>query len=229
MKVVVTAGPSFEPIDEVRRLTNFSTGELGVRLSNQLARSGFEVFCLRGVGATYAGALETCHHQPFTTNDDLLDHLTRLSRAHDIGAVFHVAALCDFQVTQVEDGRGRSCDSPKIDSRSSSLLIYLEPAKKIIRELRALFPRAVLVGWKYELSGTRQEALAKAWSQMKTNQTDACVLNGRAYGAGFALCTPPEAIVELGDKAEVVQFLPAWLTGVRDQRSEVRGQRSDET
>jgi len=44
MKVIVTCGPSYEPIDQVRRLTNFSTGELGVHLSNQLARAGFEVF-----------------------------------------------------------------------------------------------------------------------------------------------------------------------------------------
>ena len=47
MKVIVTCGPSYEPIDQVRRLTNFSTGELGVHLSNQLARVGFEVFVSR--------------------------------------------------------------------------------------------------------------------------------------------------------------------------------------
>ncbi|HVY71907.1 MAG TPA: phosphopantothenoylcysteine decarboxylase, partial [Verrucomicrobiae bacterium] len=38
MKVIVTCGPSYEPIDEVRRLTNFSTGELGVLLAEELAR-----------------------------------------------------------------------------------------------------------------------------------------------------------------------------------------------
>jgi len=36
MKVIVTCGPSYEPIDQVRRLTNFSSRELGVHLSNQL-------------------------------------------------------------------------------------------------------------------------------------------------------------------------------------------------
>jgi phosphopantothenoylcysteine decarboxylase/phosphopantothenate--cysteine ligase len=40
MKVIVTCGPSYEPIDQVRRLTNFSTGELGVLLSDELARAG---------------------------------------------------------------------------------------------------------------------------------------------------------------------------------------------
>jgi len=47
-KVIVTCGPSYEPIDQVCRLTNSSTGELGVHLSNHLARAGFEVFCLKG-------------------------------------------------------------------------------------------------------------------------------------------------------------------------------------
>src|SRR5262245_13413760 len=103
MKVIVTTGPSYEPIDEVRRLTNFSTGELGVLLSNQLAKSRWEVFCLRAVASTYSGALERCEHLPFTTNEDLVGQLTQLSRAHDIAAVFHVAALCDFKVKGIEE------------------------------------------------------------------------------------------------------------------------------
>ena len=40
VKVIVTCGPSYEPIDEVRRITNFSTGELGILLANRLTRAG---------------------------------------------------------------------------------------------------------------------------------------------------------------------------------------------
>jgi len=211
MKVIVTTGPSYEPIDEVRRLTNFSTGELGVMLSNQLAKAGFEVFCLRGVSSTYSGSLEKCHHQPFTTNDDLLDHLTRLSGTREIIAVFHVAALCDFKVRQALDAEGQLLDAPKIDSRSGSLTLVLEPAPKIIGQMRMLFPKATLVGWKYELAGDRGMTLAKAWQQIRESHTDACVANGRAFGRGFALCTPPEDVRELRDKSDVAQFLPTWL------------------
>jgi len=211
MKVIVTAGPSYEPIDEVRRLTNLSTGELGIKLSNQLAKAGFEVFCLRGISSTYFGALEKCHHQPFTTNHDLLDHLTRLSRAHEIIAVFHVAALCDFKVKQILDAEGRATDAPKIDSRSGSLTLILEPAPKVIGQMRTLFPHATLVGWKYELAGDRDAVLSKAWHQIRVSNTDACVANGRAFGRGFALCTPPDDIRDLQDKSEVAQFLPTWL------------------
>jgi phosphopantothenoylcysteine synthetase/decarboxylase len=211
MKVIVTAGPSFEPVDAVRRLTNFSTGELGVLLSNQLVRDGFEVFCLRGVAATYTGALENCRHRPFSTNDDLLAQLTDLGRAHDIAAVFHAAALCDFRVKRVEDAAGQRLDSSKIDSASGALTLHLEPAPKLIGELKTLFPRATLVGWKYELNGTRKDALARAWRQIESNRTDACVLNGAAWGSGFAVCVPPGKIHELHDKAELARFLAGWL------------------
>ena len=85
MKVVVTTGPSYEPIDEVRRLTNFSTGELGVMLSEQLARAGFQVICLRGVHATYPHAPAGVETRPFTTNDDLHEQLETLARTESIG------------------------------------------------------------------------------------------------------------------------------------------------
>jgi phosphopantothenoylcysteine synthetase/decarboxylase len=211
MNVIVTAGPSYEPMDEVRRLTNFSTGELGVLLANRLAQAGHDVFCFRGVNATYAGALENCRHLPFTTNADLLDQLAALSRAHDMHAVFHAAALCDFKVARVENAQGQRFDSPKIDSRAGELTIHLEPAPKVIGELRRLFPSALLVGWKYELAGTRADALARAWRQIASNHSDACVLNGRAWGSGFVLCTPPDQLREIRDKAELVEFLPGWL------------------
>jgi hypothetical protein len=122
-----------------------------------------------------------------------------------------VAALCDYKVAQVETAGGERCDAAKIESRAGRLTIVLEPARKILAELRGLFPEAVLVGWKYELNGGRDDALAKAWRQLREGATDACVLNGRAWGTGFALCTPPESILELADKAAVATFLPRWL------------------
>jgi hypothetical protein len=46
-----------------------------------------------------------------------------------------------------------------------------------------------LVGWKYEVDGDRDQVLEKAQQQIAENKTDACVANGRAYGAGFGLVT----------------------------------------
>jgi phosphopantothenoylcysteine synthetase/decarboxylase len=215
MKVIVTCGPSYEPIDQVRRLTNFSTGELGVLLSNELAHAGHEVFCLKGSGATAVGPVQPCHVTPFNTNDDLLALLTQTAAQHEIGAVFQVAALCDYKVKQVVDGQGQNCDSPKIASRSGSLTIALEPATKVIAQTRRIFPASRLVGWKYELAGTRDEALAKARRQIEENRLDACVVNGSAFGAGFGFCQADSVIHECASKAELAAYLVRWLGGSR--------------
>jgi phosphopantothenoylcysteine decarboxylase/phosphopantothenate--cysteine ligase len=215
LKVLVTTGPSFEPIDEVRRLTNFSTGESGVRLANHFASRGYDVICLRGEAATYGGAPENCRHLPFTTNEDLLRHLTNLSHEHEVAAVFHVAALCDFKVKAVADAGGQRLASSKIESRAGNLSIELEPARKIIGELRGLFPRALLAGWKYELNGNRDDALEKAWRQLKENKTNVCVLNGRAYGSGFGFCTPPDGVRHIPTREELFQVLSDWLKSHR--------------
>src|SRR6201996_9636755 len=71
MRVVVTCGPSYEPIDEVRRITNFSTGELGALLAGQLVKAGCEVVCYRGVGATTQQKMTGVKVVPFGTNQHL--------------------------------------------------------------------------------------------------------------------------------------------------------------
>jgi len=52
MKCIVTGGPAYEELDEVRRLTNFSTGTLGAELAKFLVEQGHEVQWLRGHYAT---------------------------------------------------------------------------------------------------------------------------------------------------------------------------------
>lgn len=213
MNVIVTAGPSYEPIDEVRRLTNFSTGELGVLLANRFASAGFSVDCLRGVAATHPAPLAGPRHLPFTTNDDLLRQLGVVSKEKQVDAVFHAAALCDFKVQEVQAASGAIAVSAKIESRAGELILRLVPAAKVIGKLRDLFPRAALVGWKYELNGSREDALGRARCQLVENRTDACVLNGRAWGNGFAFCTGDGGVHELADKPALAAFLVQWLKG----------------
>jgi len=211
MKVIVTTGPSYEPIDEVRRITNFSSGELGLLLANALARAGWEVFCLKGAYATTSIPFAKGRLIRFTTNDDLHEKLVRLAGEHDVIALFHVAALCDYKVARVEDERGARQSAAKIESRAGALTLSLEPARKVIAGLRQFFPGTSLVGWKYELNGSRSDALDKVWRQLRECRTDACVINGRAWGEGFGFCTPPDSVRELADKPAVAEFLVRWL------------------
>ncbi|HEY1171375.1 MAG TPA: phosphopantothenoylcysteine decarboxylase [Verrucomicrobiae bacterium] len=211
MRIVITCGPSYEPVDEVRRLTNFSTGELGVLLANRLTADGHEVFCLKGEAATYAGACRAHHLISFSTNDNLLANLQAISKQGEIGAVLHCAALCDFKVKQVQNATGEKLTERKVSSRAGDLTIVLEPASKVISHLRRLFPEARIIGWKYELDGTREDALAKGRKQIEENATDLSVVNGRAFGKGFEVVDVKTSVASLACKDAIVDWLSVSL------------------
>ena len=98
MKCIVTAGPTYEPVDEVRRLTNFSTGRLGTRLANRLRADGHSTTLLLGHYATFREADAGVTVIPFTTTQSLLELLEAAARDAEepVGAVFHAAAVSDF-------------------------------------------------------------------------------------------------------------------------------------
>lgn len=192
MRCIVTAGPTYEPIDQVRRLTNHSTGRLGTGLAKRLANEGYEVILLRGTLAIHTEQPEGVAIETFTTTDDLAGKLERLAkRQPEVGAVFHAAAVSDFAAGAVlqknDDGELSPLRQGKVSTREGSLLLELRPTQKIISHLRAWFSDAQLVGWKYEVDGDRASALGQAQRQLTDNATDVCVINGPAYGEGFGL------------------------------------------
>jgi len=210
VNAVVTAGPSYEPLDEVRRLTNFSTGKLGSELANFLTEQGHDVVLLVGYYASYRGELKARSVETFTTTADLRARLETLSR-QGAGAVFHAAAVSDFTFGGVwersETGELIQCAERKISTRKGPLLAELKPTPKIISELRGWFPRAQLVGWKYELDGDRALVIDVARQQLAKNRTNACVVNGAAYGEGFGLVTGAGRCEHLADAAALYQAL----------------------
>jgi phosphopantothenoylcysteine decarboxylase/phosphopantothenate--cysteine ligase len=203
MRCIVTAGPTYEELDEVRRLTNFSTGTLGTELTQYLTEQGHEVVLLRGYYATCRLETRANTAQVFTTVADLRERLRQLG-AQGADAVFHAAAVSDFTFGKIwnraADGSLQEVQAAKISSRVGLLLAELRPAPKILAELRGWFPKAYLTGWKYELEGDREQAAARARGQVEENQTDACVVNGRAYGNGFGLISPTGTCEHLPDK-----------------------------
>src|SRR5262245_22565168 len=160
MNCIVTAGPTYEPLDQVRRLTNFSTGRLGSELVNFLAGRGHRVTLLIGQPATWRGERNAAAVQTFTTTDDLLERLRTLS-GPDVHAVFHAAAVNDFRFGTVWQGipgeRMRRVRANKIPTRGAeNLLVELRPTAKVIAELRRFFPSALIVGWKFEVDGNQK-------------------------------------------------------------------------
>lgn len=190
MECIVTAGPTFEPIDKVRRITNFSTGTLGSGLAQHLAKLGHQVRLLLGEMATCPAPANVHQVIRFSTTASLSQILKGLATPH-VEAVFHAAAVSDFAPvglwSRSISGDLQPVKAGKVSSQISSLWIELAPTPKIIENLRRWFPKAVIVGWKYEVDGDRATALAQARDQIAKYATTACVVNGPAYGPGYAL------------------------------------------
>ena len=214
MNCIVTAGPTYEPLDDVRRLTNFSTGRLGTELANFLTARGHEVTLLAGVLATWSGPREAKTVVPFSTTADLQARLKKLSRTK-VDVIFHAAAVSDFTFgrifTRTAEGKLQTIRAAKKTStRHGTLFAELVPTPKILAELRGWYPRAQIVGWKYEADGRRPHAIQAARRQLLDCTTDACVANGPAYGPGFGLITA-DTEEHFTDAKKLFQALAARL------------------
>src|SRR5580700_6731848 len=100
MNCIVTAGPTCEPLDDVRRLTNFSTGRLGTELANHLTARGHAVTLLIGESATWPGERCAGKVTVFSTTADLRAKLKSLA-GRKVDAIFHAAAVSDFGFGQI--------------------------------------------------------------------------------------------------------------------------------
>lgn len=209
MLALITAGPASAPIDEVRRITNFATGEIGACLAEALVAQSFETHLFRACGATHTALPKGVVLHEFETNDDLGRALEEVAktRSDEVRAVFHAAALSDYSVASVRGPDGPLVNSRKIPGNLPQIQLVLEPAAKVLPRLRGWFPRAWIVGWKYELAGSREDAIDHARLQIAQKRTDATVLNGAAYGAGFGLIEDDRAPQHFTTKRELAQLL----------------------
>jgi phosphopantothenoylcysteine synthetase/decarboxylase len=211
MRCLVTAGPTYEPLDKVRRLTNFSTGRLGTELANALTEAGHEVLLLMGQFATHRGECHARKVLTFSTTANLRERLRALAKAEPVGAVFHAAAVSDFTFGKIwarsAQGELGEIKSGKLSTRQGTLLAELVATPKIIAELRDCYPRARLVGWKYEVEGDRAGVVRLAEKQLEECRTDACVANGPAYCKGFGLVRAGGERAHLADTGALYEAL----------------------
>jgi len=216
MRCVVTAGPTYETMDNVRRLTNFSTGKLGTELANYLTAQGHEVTLLIGEQATHPGERKATRVESFSTTANLRTHLQTVAK-QEIGAVFHAAAVSDFTFGKIwwrsPEGELTEAKSGKISTRQGTLLAELVPTPKIIADLRGWYPNAKLIGWKFEVDGDHASVIQKAEDQMLDCSTDACVANGKAYGSGFGLVSGVGHCIHLKDSGALFSALAKFISG----------------
>ncbi|MBV8225834.1 MAG: hypothetical protein JO232_11680 [Verrucomicrobia bacterium] len=208
MRIVITGGPGSEPIDEVRYITNHSTGELSVEIARRFADAGHCIELFLGRSAIWR--LESARY--FLTTDELGRMLRDLPDRNRVDAVFHAAALSDFGVAEINVSGVRT-KAAKISSDAESVQLLLLPRPKLIRQLRELFPAAYIVGWKFELDGSPADVVREGVRQIASNRTDGCVVNGTAFGPGFGFCTAKGLIQTLPTKAALAEWLLEYVSG----------------
>lgn len=135
-------------------------------------------------------------------------------------AIFHAAAVSDFTVGLTyrrvgEDGGGlRAVCSSKYSTREGNLLVELRPTPKLLPGLREWYPQALIVGWKFEVEGLREDALAAGRRQLLEAKSDLCVVNGPAHGPGYTILSDSGSAEWAADAAALLQLLSGKLDPV---------------
>jgi phosphopantothenoylcysteine decarboxylase / phosphopantothenate---cysteine ligase len=169
-RVLVTAGPTREPVDAVRVLTNRSSGRMGFAIAAAAWRRGAEVTVV--AGPTTAAAPVGPLLRRVETADEMLRAVRDELPAADV--LFMAAAVADFRPLPAA-GKLKKVDAPAA--------LPLEPAADILRETVAdRNPHARIVGFALETGDGRDYARGK----LRDKQLDLIVLNpADEAGAGF--------------------------------------------
>lgn len=178
-KILITAGPTWVPIDDVRVISNVSSGELGCLLAREAVSLGMETDVFLGP-VTYPGAVKAGKIVRFRYFDELLKLVSETLSRKSYDVILHAAAVSDYLMKPV-DG--------KISSRQEALILRLAPAPKIVEMIRRLNPQALLVMFKLEDKVSDAVLLKRALEAKKRAQADLVVANKFQNGKyrGFIL------------------------------------------
>jgi len=194
-KALVTAGPTYEPIDPVRFIGNHSSGKMGLAIAEELARRGAEVHLVLGPSAVKT-SLPGIYVHKVQTAGQMYDICMAEFPSADIAVMS--AAVADY--TPVETA------PEKIKKTSGTLVIELTKTKDILKSLGQLKKEGqLLVGFALETVNERQYALDK----LAAKNADLIVLNSlNDEGAGFGYDTNKVTIFEKGGNEIVYDRKP---------------------
>jgi phosphopantothenoylcysteine decarboxylase/phosphopantothenate--cysteine ligase len=181
-KVLVTAGPTCEPVDPVRFIGNYSSGKMGYAIAEELARRRAEVLLISG-----PVNLSAEHPSIRTVNVHTADEMYRaaIEQFPKMDAAVMAAAVADF--TPVEKR------SDKIKDKRH-LTLQLTPTKDIAAQLGKMKkPGQILAGFALETDNETENALQK----LKKKNLDFIVLNSlNDAGAGFRYDTNKVTLID---------------------------------
>ena len=188
-RVLVTAGPTYEKIDPVRFIGNYSSGKMGFAIAEECAARGAEVVLVAG-----PVSLE-CNNAGITRID-----VESASEMYD--AAMSEFPSCDAAVLSaaVADYRPSQCAAVKMKRTADDMCIELTPNHDIAASLGAVKnDRQRLVGFALETDNAEEHARRK----LEKKNLDFIVLNSlEDKGAGFACDTNKVTIIDREKKEE---------------------------
>jgi phosphopantothenoylcysteine decarboxylase/phosphopantothenate--cysteine ligase len=179
-RIVVTAGPTWEPIDPVRFVGNRSTGKMGFAVADEAFRRGADVILIVGPGTLEPpegpGVVRV------TTAEEMRDAV--VGAGEDADAVVMAAAVADFRPDVTAEGKLKKDHGPPD--------VRLVPTPDILSELGSSKGRRVLVGFAAETEDVESAGRRK----LRSKGVDLLVANevGRE-GTGFGSDTNRAAIL----------------------------------
>ena len=183
-KIVITAGPTYEKIDPVRFIGNYSSGKMGFALAEACAQQGAEVTLIAG-----PVSLTTTHPNIQRIDVESAEEMYQAAMAAfpEADAGILCAAVADYR-PEIQAG-----EKIKRESKGE-MMLHLIPNKDIAASLGAIKREGqVLVGFALE---TNNEA-TNAESKLKRKNLDFIVLNSlRDAGAGFRCDTNKISIID---------------------------------
>lgn len=136
-KIIVTSGPTSESIDDVKVITNKSSGKQGKSIAVELLSRGFEVIYLHSINISHIpGAI----NYSFETSMELFDLMC--AEAEDTKYIFMVSAVSDFTIKKVQG---------KISRKNGDLNIELNKNFDLIKKFKSKFPDIVSIAFSAQI------------------------------------------------------------------------------
>ena len=202
-KFLITCGPTWVPIDDVRILSNTSTGELGQTLARGLVKRGAKVTVLEGP-VTQALKSEQIRVLKFRFFDELQRLLNQeLKKKYDV--IIHAAAVSDFQLNRTFKTKLKS---------GKHLKLEFVATPKLIEGIKQKNPKAFLVGFKLESKLNTNSVQRFAKSLFRKAKCDLVVVNSfnRGHYLAFIINRDNKILRQSKTRQGIVQGLIQCLT-----------------
>lgn len=196
-RFLVTAGPTIEYIDNVRVITNKSSGKMGAAIAKEAQKRGAEVTLVYGLGTAILPFkvkvlnVETTEEMRRT----VLEELRNVN--YDIAVA--AAAVSDWTLAKPYKGKVATW-------KVSSLTLKLKPTSKIVDKIKKISPKTFLVVFRAGYGVSDKKLIESAYKRLKRANADLVVANDVSRkGVGFRADTNEVFII---DKKKNVVHVP---------------------